>query len=174
MASLISQLLPWAVLGSNILAAVLLSALIFRKSWGRDIVYWVGTHAIPLGLFLSVAAVFGSLFYSNIIGFEPCYLCWWQRIAIFPLLPLFAIGAYRKDRGVFKYSLPLALIAVVLSIYHSYIQWGGNPLIPCPATSTCDKLFVYEFGYITIPTMVLSVAVLYVLLYIANRVHKSN
>jgi disulfide bond formation protein DsbB len=127
-----------------------------------------------LSLILSIGAVFGSLFYSNVMGFEPCILCWWQRMATYPLLPLFSVALYKKDRGVFAYALPLALIAGFISIYHSYIQWGGSPLIPCDASGSCSKLFVYEFGYVTIPTMVLSVAVLYILLYVANRFYKHN
>jgi disulfide bond formation protein DsbB len=174
MTTLLQGALPWLVLASNIFAAVFLVALLFKKTFGRDLVEWVGRHALSLGLLISLGAVFGSLFYSNIVGFEPCYLCWWQRIAIYPLLVLFLVALYKKDRGAFSYVLPLSLMGLLLSIYHSYIQWGGNPLIPCDAAASCDKLYVYEFGYITIPTMVLSIAVLYILLYFANKTYEDS
>jgi disulfide bond formation protein DsbB len=174
MANLISTLLPWAVLGSNILAGILLLALLFKRSWGSEIVHFSGKHSVKLGFLLSLAAVGGSLFYSNVIGFEPCILCWWQRIAIYPLLVLFAVGLKKRDRGVWSYALPLSLFGLILSLYHSYVQWGGSPLIPCSATASCAKLYVYEFGYVTIPTMVLSLAILYVLLYFANRAFQSR
>lgn len=174
MANLISQLLPWAVVGSNIFAALLLLALLTRDSWGESMVKWTGQYALKLGFALSLGVVFGSLFYSNVMNFEPCVLCWWQRIALYPLLPIFAVALFKRDRGVFKYVLPLSLVAAVISIYHSYIQWGGSPLIPCDAEGSCSKLFVYEFGYVTIPTMVLSAAALYLLLYFANRFYKHS
>lgn len=174
MVNSLQQLLPWAVLISNVLGVALFLALLMKRSGGKDIVHWVGKHALGLGLILSVIAVSGSLFYSNVVGFEPCTLCWWQRIAIYPLLILFLTAIKDGDRGVFKYVWRLSVIALVISLYHSYVQWGGSPLIPCSATASCSKLYVYAFGYVTIPTMVLSVAVLMLLLAWANKVYQSR
>lgn len=174
MVNLLTAFLPWAVLALNILAAILLLALLLRRSVGQEIVHWAGKHSLQLAVLLSLGAVLGSLFYSNIAGFEPCLLCWWQRIAIYPLLPLFAVALYKKDRRSWSYALPLALLGLALSLYHSYVQWGGSPLIPCDATASCAKLYVYEFGYITIPTMVLSLAILYILLYFANKTYENR
>ncbi len=165
-----STLLPLAVVASNIIAAILLVSLIFRNSFAL----WVGKHSLGLGLLVSLAAVAGSLFYSEIVGFEPCLLCWWQRIAVYPLSVLFLVAFMKKDRGVFKYILPLSVIALIISLYHSYVQWGGSPLIPCDATASCSKLYVYEFGYITIPTMVLSVSVMMILLWRANKLYNAH
>ena len=174
MVNLFTQMMPWAVLLSNILAAVLFLALLMRRSFGGGIVRFVGEHALAFGLLFSAVAVGGSLFYSNVVGFPPCYLCWWQRIVVYPLLPLFLVAVWKRDRGVFRYAMPLSVIALILSLYHSYVQWGGSPLIPCDVTASCSKLYVYAFGYITIPTMVLSIAVLYMLLYWSNRVYQSR
>lgn len=174
MIAVIQQIVPYLVLLSHVAMAVLLFALVFKNSWGRDIVRLVGRYAIALGLLVSIIAVLGSLFYSNAVGFPPCYLCWWQRIAIYPLLVLFTVAIFKKDRGVFNYVLPLSLIGLVLSLYHSYVQWGGSPLIPCDATASCSKLYVYAFGYITIPTMALSIAVTMLLLVWANKVYQSR
>ncbi|MBX4206228.1 disulfide bond formation protein B [Candidatus Parcubacteria bacterium] len=170
----IAWLMPFLVLGFHLFLVVAVFALIFRKSWGRSLVHWVGKHAITLGLLLSVIAVGGSLFYSNGVGFEPCYLCWWQRIALYPLLVLFLTALKDKDRGVFKYTMRLSVIALILALYHSYVQWGGNPLIPCSATASCAKLYVYAFHYITIPTMSLTIAVSVILLWLANRLYQRS
>ena len=174
MPNLILSLLPWAVLASNIAALVLFVSLIFRDSFGREIATWAGKHALALGLLVSSGAVFGSLFYSNVMGYEPCVLCWWQRLAIYPTFILFLTALFRKDRKVFHYVFPLSLIAAVISTYHSYVQWGGSPLIPCDVEGTCNRLYVYAFGYITIPTMVLSVAVLLILLWWANKIYENR
>lgn len=135
---------------------------------------FVGRYALFLGLLTAVVAISGSLFYSNAVGFTPCYLCWWQRIALYPILPLFIVAMINKDRGVFKYVFPLALIGLVLSVYHSYVQWGGSPLIPCDVTASCSKLYVYAFGYITLPTMSLTIVVTILLLYWANKIYENR
>ncbi|HEY4528593.1 MAG TPA: disulfide bond formation protein B [Candidatus Paceibacterota bacterium] len=145
---------------------ILFISLIFRLPLAR----WVGKYAVLFGFLISLAAVSGSLFYSEVVGFEPCLLCWYQRIAIYPLLVLFTVAMFnKKDRGVFKYALPLAVIAAVIALYHSYVQWGGTPLIPCDSTASCAKLYVYAYGYVTIPTMSLSVALAMILLWWSNK-----
>ena len=158
----------------NVASVALFLALIFRHSFGKNLVRLIGKHALILGFLVSLSAVLGSLFYSNVVGFEPCLLCWYQRIAIYPMLILFGVALLKKDRGVFSYILPLNLVALILSAYHSYVQWGGNPLIPCDATASCTKLYVYEFGYVTIPTMTLSVVATFLLLYWANRIYENS
>ncbi len=174
MVNLISELLPLVVLISNVLGAVLLVALLTKHSFGRGIVHWVGRHALTLGLLVALVAVSGSLFYSNVKGYTPCILCWWQRMAVYPLLVLFVVALWKKDRRVFRYVLPLSVIGLIISIYHSYVQWGGSPLIPCDATATCNKLYVFTYGYITIPTMVVSATILMILFYFANRVYENS
>ena len=155
----------------HVFLAVSVLALIFKDSWGRSMVIWAGERALVLGFVVSLIAVLGSLFYSNGVGFEPCYLCWWQRILIFPMLVLFATALIKRDRGVFSYVMPLSIIALIIALYNSYVQWGGNPLIPCDATASCAKLYVYAFGYVTIPTMSLTMAIAFVLLWFANRAY---
>lgn len=174
MISQIQTLMPFAVVAFHIFMVVALLALIFRNSWGKTLVSWSGQHSLKLGVLIGVMAISGSLFYSNGVGFEPCYLCWWQRVAIYPILVLFAVALRNRDRSVFKYVLPFSVIGTVLALYHSYVQWGGSPLIPCDATASCSKLYVYAFGYITIPTMSLTIALAFILLYTANRVYENR
>ncbi len=163
-------LLPFGTVVLNIASVALLVSLIWRLPLAK----WVGRYALMLGFLLSLSAVLGSLYYSEIIGFEPCVLCWWQRIAIYPLLVLFTVALISKDRGVFRYVLPFSVITAILAVYQSYIQWGGNPLIPCGTAVSCTKLYVYEFGYITIPTMSLSIAFAMILLWWANKANESR
>lgn len=169
MVNLITTLLPYTVILANLVAVILVAALIARNSWGRKIIDWIGKHALLLGFLVSLSAVLGSLFYSSVKGFEPCDLCWWQRTALYPTLVLFAVALKKHDRSIFTYILPLSLIASVVAIYNSYIQWGGSPLVPCDPNNPCTKLYVYEFGYVTIPIMSLSIAVLLIILYFINK-----
>lgn len=166
MISLITPFFAYATVISHVLIGVLILAGFFYRSWGRPVVAFVGRHAVLFGFLASLSAVAGSLLYSLVVGYEPCELCWWQRIFIFPQVILFGVAAYKKDGGVFRYAVPLSLFAGVVALYHSYIQLGGTySVLPCTATgSACTKVFVNEFGYVTIPTMALTV-VLYILLF---------
>lgn len=174
MIDFISSTIPVLVLVSHFVLLFFLLALLAKNSWGARIVNWVGKHVLFIGLMTSLMAVLGSLFYSNAVGFEPCYLCWWQRVAIYPLLILFLTALKGKDRGVFKYAFRLAVIAVGISLYHLYIQSGGDPLIPCDAAATCSKLYVYAFGYISIPLMSLTIGASVILLDWANRIYENR
>ena len=173
MVNLISELLPFGVFIFNIATAILLWALIFKNSWGRGVSLWVGKNALVLGFLVSLAAVSGSLFYSVVIGFEPCLLCWWQRIAIFPLLVLFFVALFYKDRGVFRYALPLSVIGALIAIYNLYVQSGGS-LAVCDGVNSCDRLYVLALGYVTIPAMSLSIAVAVILLWWSNKIYNAN
>lgn len=174
MISTLQSLLPLFVVIFHIFLVVSLLALIFRTSFGAPLVAWAGEHALALGLALGLITVGGSLFYSNGVGFEPCYLCWWQRVALYPMLVLFITALINRDRSVFAYVFPLSLIALILATYHSYVQWGGTPLVPCDVTASCAKLYVYAFGYVTIPTMSLTMAVAFLLLTWANKVYRER
>lgn len=174
MVNIIQFLLPWTVLLSNLGLVILLFSLVFHKDWGRAVSGFVGRHAVGLGLLVASSAFFGSLFYSNVVGFPPCELCWWQRIFIYPLVPIFAVAFWKKDRGVFRFVIPLSIIASVISVYHLFVQMGGNSIIPCSASATCDSIYVNAFGYITIPAMALTVSVTILLLSWAKKIYDKN
>ncbi len=170
MIQIIQDFLPLGVVILNVLSGVLLISLWLKNSLSQ----WVGKHAILLGFLVALGAICGSLFYSEVVGFPPCVLCWWQRMAIYPLLPLFLVALLEKDYGVFKYVIPLSVLGGIVALYHSYVQWGGSPFIPCDATASCSKLYVYAFGYVTIPTMSLSVLVAFLLLAWASKAYSQS
>ncbi|MGH2475812.1 MAG: disulfide bond formation protein B, partial [Candidatus Limnocylindrales bacterium] len=60
----------------------------------------VGPNALGLAWFVALLATGGSLYFSEVAGFTPCTLCWYQRIAMYPLVVVLAIGAARRDRAV--------------------------------------------------------------------------
>lgn len=171
----IQSLFPYLVLASHVLLAILFLALIFRNSWGREMAEFVGKHSIVLGLIVSLAAVGGSLFYSELVGYPPCVLCWWQRLFLYPQVILFVVALWWKDKGVYKYSAALALIAGIIALYHSYVYWGGESLLPCTALGgACSKIYVMAFGYITIPSMSLTIVLYLLLLAWANYLYTKN
>jgi disulfide bond formation protein DsbB len=172
MTAAIQTTVPYLVAASHVLLALLFLAILARKGWGKRIFHVLASGALAWGLLVALAAVSGSLFYSEIVGFEPCVLCWWQRVFIYPQLALFAVALWKRDKGVFAYSATLAALAGIVALYHSYVYWGGASLLPCTAMGgACSKIYVYAFGYITIPSMSLTVALYFLLLAWVNRLH---
>lgn len=171
MVDLISQFIPLSVLLSHFLLAFVILAFIFRKSWGGGAINFVRAHALVIGFTLSLFIVLGSMFYSSVLGYPPCELCWWQRILLFPSLILFIVALKNKDNKVFSYVLPLALLAGVISVYQIYAQMGGTSILDCTAVGgDCLKVYVDAFGFITIPVMGLTSAVsLSLLSFIAKK-----
>lgn len=150
----------------NVFFVLLLVAHIAFKPLFRKIMEWVGEHVLLLGFLLSAGATAGSLVYSEVVGFPACILCWIQRIFMYPLPFLFGLALYRKDRSIVPYALLLALVGGIVAAY----QWTkdmlalySNVTVPCPAVSdlpSCDRIYVLEFGYITIAMIALNAFVL--------------
>lgn len=171
----LTAVIPWFVLASHFLFVYLLLALAFRRTWGARTSSWLGERSIPLALLTTLAAVLGSLYYSEVVGYAPCVLCWWQRVFIFPQLILFLTAWKFKDRSAFAYSWRLSVIAGVIAAYHQFTNLGGTSVLPCTAVGAeCSKLYVFAFGYITIPMMSLTIALFLILLAWANRIYENN
>lgn len=133
---------------------VILLALLWKKD--GKIISFVRSHAMWLVLFASAAAWFGSLIYSEFLGYAPCKLCWFQRIFIYPQAIIAIIALYTKDTKALKYILALSIIGIFLSINHYFLQMTGSSLLPCSAigqNESCGGTYTKRFGYITIPLM---------------------
>lgn len=115
-----------------------------------------GLASAALWLAAAVAAVAtaGSLTYSGIYGFEPCRLCWYQRIAMYPLVLILVVGAWRRDPAVRRYAAPLALAGLATSVYHYALQtFPSLDSGACAAGVPCTAKYVNELGFISIPFM---------------------
>ncbi len=102
-------------------------------------------------------AMAGSLFFSEVMNLPPCVLCWYQRIAMYPIVILAAIGIIRNDRKTCVSVLALALPGLAISIYHNLLYWKILPesIAPCMLGVSCTTKFFEWFGFITIPLMAL-------------------
>lgn len=108
-----------------------------------------------LAFFQAFVAMGGSLYFSEILGFPPCILCWYQRITMYPLVLLLGLGGYLKDKMVVIYSLILTLIGSFISGYHVLLYHKIIPeaLKPCAAGVSCTTKYIEWFGFITIPLL---------------------
>ena len=143
---IITTAISYATLFSHVVLVFFVLVFIFRKSWGKKLSSFVGKNTIFFGFIATLVAVLGSLFWSDIVGFPPCVLCWWQRVLIFPQLVLFLVALKNSDRRVFNYVLPLSIISAVIALYQLYANLGGASLLPCTAVGgACSKVFILEF-----------------------------
>jgi disulfide bond formation protein DsbB len=143
--------------GLIVMTGVLLILLRGQK-WPHWLVT-IGKNGLWFALIVALLAMGGSLLYSDVIGLEPCMLCWYQRILMYPQVILLALANVRKDAKIVLYSLPLALIGAAISMYHYTLQLGVNPYAPCEAIGysvSCSDRFILNYGYITIPMMALT------------------
>ena len=125
------------------------------------------SHFIFLAFLVSLIATLGSLFFSEIMNFVPCSLCWYQRICIYPLVIILGLSFCVDDSKVKLYSYPFAFLGLFLALYHNLLQWKIIPetIAPCKQGVPCSLTYINWFGFITIPFLAL-VAFLLILLFL--------
>lgn len=106
---------------------------------------------------VALIATVGSLFFSEIMELPPCVLCWYQRIAMYPLVLIIATGIILQDKNLKIYSLPLCLIGLGISIYHNLLYYRIIPesITPCTKGISCTSRQIEWLGFITIPLLAL-------------------
>lgn len=129
-------------------------------------------HALMIGWVQAVVATVGSLFLSIVMQFPPCDLCWYQRIAMYPLIVILGIGIIKKDRNCIFYAYPLALVGFLIAFFHNLLYYNILPeaAAPCKAGISCTAVYIEWFGFITIP--LLSLIAFAVILFCLKVVHK--
>ena len=171
---MLDNLLSIMTLASHLCLAAFLSYLLVRKYFkigiAEGFVGFVKRRAILISLVMTSVALLGSLYFSEIQGFEPCHLCWWQRIFIYPQVALFVVAIIKRKKDVFIYTLPLTVMGLLTSVYHNSLLLS-QATGACSATgSDCLTQFFVSFGYINIPVMALTTfIVLLVVGMLANK-----
>src|SRR5210317_785936 len=121
---------------------------------------------------IASVSTLGSLFFSEIMEFPPCALCWYQRIFMFPLVIILLVGLFPFDKNIIKYALPVALAGWGFAFYHHLLYSGFIPesVQPCSQGVSCSETYLDLFGFLTIPMLSLvSFSTIIVLLFILRR-----
>jgi disulfide bond formation protein DsbB len=102
---------------------------------------------------ISLVATVGSLFFSEVMLLPPCVLCWYQRIAMYPLVLIVGAGILLRDARVKYYALPLGLAGLAIAVYHNLLYYGIIPesITPCTQGISCTSRQIEWFGFVTIP-----------------------
>lgn len=101
---------------------------------------------LALAWLVALVATLGSLYYSEVRNFIPCTLCWYQRIAMYPLVFLLGIATWRNDTGIRPYAITLSLLGLFWSSYHLLEQWvpGVAPSV-CKGPIPCNVEYIPSF-----------------------------
>jgi len=137
--------------------ALFVFLIILAVSWLTDnpIAAWVAKHSSVILRVIFAGAVIGSLVYQYYFSFEPCLLCWYQRICIFPIAILFFTEDIRKSALLQRQIILLSTTGFLIALFHNYITLFPSSGIDVCGTSgvSCLNLYVNEFGFVTIPLM---------------------
>ncbi len=133
--------------------------------------------AFFLAFIVALTSAIGSLIYSNVIGYDPCELCWLQRTMMYPQVIILGMVLLKKDYKMGDYSIALSIVGALIAGYQYLLQIGVASVIPCSAIQNsvqCSERFVLQYGYITIPMMALSAFVLIIFLLLALKLKSSS
>ncbi len=145
-----------AVVAAGVLALGRRSVPVLARA-ASTITAAVGPSALPLALAVATVCTAGSLYLSEVADFTPCNLCWYQRVAMYPLVPLLGLAVWRRDDGIRPYAAALAGVGAVIASYHILVErFPSLESSVCDPVSPCTLIWVERFGYLTIPTMALS------------------
>jgi disulfide bond formation protein DsbB len=135
----------------------------------RRMIDVVGPNATALALVVVAVATGGSLYLSEVAHFVPCTLCWYQRIAMYPMVVLFGVAVVRDD-DVTPYAIVLAALGGSVSTYHMLVErFPTLETSSCDPNNPCSLIWTERFGYLTIPTMALSAFALVITLSLLGR-----
>ncbi|MFA6311009.1 MAG: disulfide bond formation protein B [Sterolibacterium sp.] len=115
----------------------------------------IGWTLVFMAWLIATISTLGALFLGEIMGYAPCVLCWYQRIAMFPLVFVLPAGLFPYDRRVIRYALPLALAGLAVAAFHLALIAGWIPesIKPCEQGVPCSVVQVTWFGFVTIPLL---------------------
>jgi disulfide bond formation protein DsbB len=132
----------------------------------------IGRVGLWLAWIVALVTMLGSLYFSEIAHFTPCKLCWYQRIAMYPLSLTLLVAAIRRDRAIAWYVLPVAIVGAGFAVYQTQLQAFPNQHSSfCSTTEPCTVRYVWEFGFVSLPFMALSafVFVITMVVVVARR-----
>lgn len=124
---------------------------------------------------VAIISTLGSLFFSEVMKFPPCVLCWYQRICMYPLVVILLAGMFPVSKTVVKYALPLSAIGWVIAFYHNLLYYKILPesAAPCMKGISCTSIHIEWFGFITIPLLsLIAFTIISVLLILIYRKHQ--
>lgn len=141
-----------------------------------DMKEFIKRNALYSAFAVSLAAMLGSLYFSQIAHFPPCVLCWYQRIALYPLVVIIGFAIYKRSREILLPGFVLVSIGWLIGLYHNLLYYEILPeaAAPCLAGVSCTTKFIEWFGFITIPLLAFSASTLILIALIIHWRSKND
>ena len=139
--------------------------------------YLINANIVLLCFVVALSATLGSLFFSEVMEFVPCSMCWYQRIFMYPLVLIFLLNLLYPDDKLFKYSMPVVLVGFFFAVYHNLLMFKIIPesVVPCVQGVPCSTVYLNWLGFITIPLLSLvAYTTILVLLLVGNKGSQKN
>jgi hypothetical protein len=153
----ILAILALVVVASLVLIRLLAIVSSRARGWYRAIAVAIEPNAVGMALIVATLATVGSLYFSEVAHFDPCRLCWFQRIAMYPLVVILGLATIRRDREVGFYVRVLAMIGAVISSYHLALEWiPALDTGACGTGPSCTLIWFREFGVVSLPMLALA------------------
>jgi disulfide bond formation protein DsbB len=129
------------------------AALVFenRMTWTSAWLTQVRATGLWIICMITTGAMVGSLYFSEKVGFAPCKLCWYQRIAMYSIAIISFVAALRNDKNIARYTIVLAPLGLVVSTYHYLLEW--YPTLEtnvCSLDVPCTAVWFRELGFVTL------------------------
>lgn len=178
--AVISALGLLAFIAAATLLVLYLAKKLFRVKIFDRVASFLRPNAYFFAFILSITASLASLFLSEVLHFQPCILCWYQRIAMYPQVVLLYVAQLRQERVLTPYLIVLNVIGSLISLYQYSLHVLPRtivPILPCSIQYggvPCDKGYDFYFGFMTFPLMAWSVFALIIFLLISSKYIRVN
>jgi len=132
-------------------------------------------HSWTLLFFAWLLATSGtliSLFFSEIVQLPVCVLCWYQRIALYPLVLILPLALFPYDVKVIRYAMPLVVFGWLVALFHVLVVAGVIPegAQPCVQGVPCSEIHFTLLGFLNIPVMsILTFSFIWALLILSKK-----
>ena len=117
-------------------------------AWNLTFLSWV----------MALMATLGSLFFSEVMKYPPCVLCWYQRICMYPMVLIILAGLFPLTKSLFRFSLPLLSLGWIIAFYHNLLYYKILPesAAPCVQGISCTSKHIEWLGFYHHPFFVIS------------------
>lgn len=172
----ILEIVNWSMsLGALGLQIIIIFSIIMWFSGKKDFFIFnlLKDKGMVFAYSISLLGILGSLYYSDVVGFAPCVLCWYQRIFMYPQVFILGLAIYKGgDKNVIPYAIILSVVGMLISVYHNFLQFIPHASQTCSIFSTvsCTEDYFTVLGYLNIPSITLTafVAMIFSLIF-ANK-----
>ena len=177
MTQTVTDLLSILTIVAQISVIFLIISLVVSRTTKKPnvVTEFIKDNALLLAFVTALFSMTGSLFFSDFAGFEPCVLCWYQRILMYPQVLILGLALWKKEASLELVSMIMSALGVILAAYHYLGQVAVISNLPCAAigySSSCSQRFFMEYGYITIPMMSLSAFALILTVLLVKKLSK--